>query len=253
MRILCAVIQSSIARVSLQRSGNLLCAKDFTVSAICISAYSQPIVCLLPDALYVTYICNCCSDPCIEFIHCIHGLAVHLYFHITSKKNFRRRKILFLSIYHENLCSDSHGQCEENEWIHRPVEEYDSCRCWAAEERGFPWCPHHRKTGRWLCHVSVLTITFTLGRPRSFSKCSLEVLLSQIMYLCLLTHPSFVRQLQLGCAQLVWVKLYTASNNTAISVLVSEMHVLQFPAFFLVDSVFSLYYPYIIFSFEWDF
>jgi hypothetical protein len=88
VRVLFVVFYSYIETVFLHKNEKLLGAKDFTVSAICSSAYIIPMVHFLPDALQhvLCNICNCCSDPYFEFIH---SLAVHMVFHIAQRKKFK--------------------------------------------------------------------------------------------------------------------------------------------------------------------
>jgi hypothetical protein len=76
------VFYSSIEILFHTQIEKLLGAKHFIKSDI------PPIVHLLPDALqYVLYnICNCCSDPCFDFLQQIHFLAAHMVFHTAQRK-----------------------------------------------------------------------------------------------------------------------------------------------------------------------
>jgi hypothetical protein len=85
-RMLFIVFYSSIETALYIHVGKLLRAKHVRVSAICNSAY-------ITRTVLQHNICNCCNNPCFEFIQRIHSLAVHLVFHITLKKKALRRKI----------------------------------------------------------------------------------------------------------------------------------------------------------------
>jgi hypothetical protein len=71
-----------------------------------------------PDGL--CDICNCCNDPCFEFIQHIHALTAHLVFHIAPKKNSTSIKS---GEQGGNSYSNTRTQCKQKEQVHCPVEE----------------------------------------------------------------------------------------------------------------------------------
>jgi hypothetical protein len=84
--------------------------------------------------------------------------------------------LLLLSIDLGNSSSNSHGQCEQNEQVQNKIVVVVELRRSTILQHVYEltaWCSHQIKTDRWLSSVSAHH-TFTLGLPRSCSKCSLE-------------------------------------------------------------------------------